>query len=173
MMAARQGDAESQARLGQYFEEGLGVAQDYTQALRWTQEAAKRGVPEALARLGNFYDQGVGVGRDYKRAAESFLKAAEQGIPEAQERIAQYFERGLGVAQDHDEARKWFNRAAESGHPGAQFTLADAGMMAILDRIREADWEGELITGRRPRVQAYWQALKARPSYAATQPKFD
>jgi len=40
-------------------------------------------------------------------------------------------------------------------------------MMAILDRIREADWEAEFLVDRRPRVQAYWRALKERPSYAA------
>ncbi|MFM8410640.1 MAG: glutathione S-transferase family protein, partial [Alphaproteobacteria bacterium] len=59
---------------------------------------------------------------------------------------------------------------AETGGPwvtGEQFTLADVGMMAILDRIREADWESELIVDRRPRVQSYRRALKARPSYAA------
>lgn len=58
----------------------------------------------------------------------------------------------------------------ETGGPwitGARFTLADVGMMAILDRIREADWESELLVDRRPCVQEYWRALKARPSYAA------
>lgn len=59
---------------------------------------------------------------------------------------------------------------AATGGPwitGTQFTLADAGMMAILDRIREADWEAEFLVDRRPRVQDYWRALKERPSYAA------
>lgn len=56
----------------------------------------------------------------------------------------------------------------ESGGPwiiGEQFSLADVGMMAILERLREADWLGVFVSGRRPRVAAYWRALQTRPSY--------
>ena len=49
---------------------------------------------------------------------------------------------------------------------GTQFTLADVGMMVILERLAEVDWLGVFLTPERPRVQAYWEALKARPSYA-------
>ena len=58
---------------------------------------------------------------------------------------------------------------AENGGPwivGEQFTLADVGMMAILDRLREACWEDILLTDDRPLVQKYWTALKERPSYS-------
>ena len=47
---------------------------------------------------------------------------------------------------------------------GAQFTLADVGMMVILDRLREGDWQGAFLT-QRPRVQQYWDALQQRDSY--------
>ena len=43
----------------------------------------------------------------------------------------------------------------EGGGPwicGAQFTLADVGMMVILDRLREGDWQGAFLTPR-PRVE--------------------
>lgn len=58
----------------------------------------------------------------------------------------------------------------EGGGPwicGETFTLADVGMMAILDRLREADWLAVFLNKDRPSVQAYWQALQARPSYQA------
>ena len=58
----------------------------------------------------------------------------------------------------------------ESGGPwiaGSRFSLADVGMMAILDRLREVDWLDTFLTQARPRVAAYWNALQARPSYAA------
>ena len=64
----------------------------------------------------------------------------------------------------------------ESGGPyitGAQFTLADVGMMAILDRLREADWEDELLTEARPRVCAYWAELRKRPSYREAIAEFE
>lgn len=56
-----------------------------------------------------------------------------------------------------------------SGGPwicGDQFTLADVGMMVILDRLREGDWL-ELLVHQRPVLAAYWQKLQQRPSYQA------
>ena len=55
-----------------------------------------------------------------------------------------------------------------SGGPwivGDEFTLADVGMMAILDRLREGDWLEVFLTDARPKVREYWAALQARPSY--------
>lgn len=57
-----------------------------------------------------------------------------------------------------------------SGGPwivGERFSLADVGMMVILDRLREVDWLDVFLTEQRPKVAAYWQALQERPSYAA------
>jgi glutathione S-transferase len=51
---------------------------------------------------------------------------------------------------------------------GSRFTLADVSWVVILDRLAEADWDaffwGE---GRRPAVAAYWERLRARPSWAS------
>ncbi len=47
---------------------------------------------------------------------------------------------------------------------GDQFTLADVGMMAIFDRLREGDWLG-LLVDQRPLLGTYWQRLQQRPSY--------
>ena len=58
----------------------------------------------------------------------------------------------------------------DSGGPwivGDRFTLADVGMMVIFERLAEVDWLDTFLTADRPRVVAYWQALQARPSYAA------
>ena len=57
-----------------------------------------------------------------------------------------------------------------SGGPwisGQAFSLADVGMMVILDRLREVDWLGVFLTEQRPKAAAYWRALQERPSYAA------
>ena len=58
----------------------------------------------------------------------------------------------------------------DSGGPwivGDRFTLADVGMMVIFERLAEVDWLDTFLTQDRSRAAAYWQALKARPSYAA------
>jgi hypothetical protein len=49
---------------------------------------------------------------------------------------------------------------------GEQFTLADVSWVVILDRLVEADWtEYFWGAGKRPTVAAYWDRLRARPSY--------
>lgn len=49
---------------------------------------------------------------------------------------------------------------------GERFSLADVGMMVILERLREVDWLEVFLTEERPKVADYWQALQNRPSYA-------
>jgi glutathione S-transferase len=54
-----------------------------------------------------------------------------------------------------------------SGGPwitGARLTLADVSWAVIFERLREADWTSELLASR-PALDAYWQRLRARPSY--------
>jgi glutathione S-transferase len=56
-----------------------------------------------------------------------------------------------------------------SGGPwiaGERFTLADVSWVVILDRLAEADWDQYFWGGdKRPAIAAYWQQLRARPSY--------
>ena len=48
---------------------------------------------------------------------------------------------------------------------GDQFSLADVGLLAIFERLEEATLTNKFINAERPRVLAYWQNLKTRPSY--------
>lgn len=56
---------------------------------------------------------------------------------------------------------------AASGGPwitGRQLTLADVSWAVIFERLCEADWTDALLT---PALRAYWDRLRARPSYRA------
>jgi len=57
-----------------------------------------------------------------------------------------------------------------SGGPwilGSHFTLADISWMAILERLRESDYEHVYFReGTRPLAASYWKRLRERPSYA-------
>jgi TPR repeat protein len=59
--APKAGDRESQARLGECYAEGRGVAEDDEQAFRWTREAAAQGHAKAQNRLGVLYESGRGT----------------------------------------------------------------------------------------------------------------
>jgi len=51
---------------------------------------------------------------------------------------------------------------------GERFTLADVGWCAIFERLRQACWiDLYLGDGKRPQCAAYWDRLRARPSYHA------
>jgi glutathione S-transferase len=51
---------------------------------------------------------------------------------------------------------------------GDRFTLADVSWLVILDRLVEADWADHFWgEGRRPAIAAYWDRLRARPSFAS------
>ncbi len=50
---------------------------------------------------------------------------------------------------------------------GEDFSLADVSWAVILDRLREADETALLADPSRPRLESWWNRIRARPSYAA------
>ena len=64
-LAAEQGIAGAQCRLGVMYAEGRGVEKDQMQSVRWFQLAAAQGEPEAQAALGLAYRAGRGVRLDF------------------------------------------------------------------------------------------------------------
>ena len=65
---AEQGDADAQFELGQMYDEGQDVPQDYKQALRWYRRAAEQEDADAQYNLGVMYAKGQGGPRDYVQA---------------------------------------------------------------------------------------------------------
>ena len=107
---ADEGDVAAMYRLGEIFEHGLGVLQDFAQALEWYEKAAEAGLEEAWAKLGDFNFAGRGPRSD-KNAS---------GGPAGGRRLIDM----LSVQPDHDKAAYWNRRAADAGHPGGQALLA-------------------------------------------------
>lgn len=120
---AEQGDADGQYWLGRFYKDGIGVLQNYTEAMKWFHKAAKQGNDAAQFDIGLCYEEGKGVDQDYIEAAKWFHKAAKQGNGAAQFNIGLYYERGKGVNQDYIEAVKWYRKAAEQGVASAQNNL--------------------------------------------------
>ena len=76
---AQNGDPKAQFKLGVMYQEGRGGAPDYTEAVRWFQQAADRGEAEAQNRLSFAYEKGLGVGQNYVEAYRWASLAAAQG----------------------------------------------------------------------------------------------
>lgn len=140
---AAQGDAEAQVSLGRLYRHGLGVPQDFQEAVKWYRKAADQGNAEAQFRLGMLYEFGRGVPRDFVQAVKWYRKAAAHGNAKALNRLGQMYARGEGVPRDSDQAMKWYEKAAAQGDGEAQFVLGGAygdGLGVPRDYVRAYMW---------------------------------
>jgi uncharacterized protein len=95
---AEQGDAKCQCLLGDLYKGGLGVNQDFAEAVRWYHKAADQGLHWAQNRLAVMYEKGRGVPQDYVQAyiwlnlsASEYTDAEKQvrnGVIADRERVA-------------------------------------------------------------------------------------
>ena len=120
---ARAGDAAAQYAAGKIYRDGQGVAENFTEALRWFRKAADAGNADAEDALGFLYDSGQGVPENHVEAVRWYRKAAAQGNPDAEFNLASLYDTGQGVPQDHAGAVHWYRRAASHGDADAQFNL--------------------------------------------------
>lgn len=117
------GIIDSQFELGYCYEYGIGVEQNYVEAIKWYMEAAEKGHASAQNNLGNIYLEGHSVGQDFTEAVKWFRKAAEQGEAPSQFNLGWCYYMGQGVTQDYIEAVKWWIKSAEKGNSSAQANL--------------------------------------------------
>src|SRR5579863_8250391 len=95
-----QGSAPAQNAIGELYEGGHGVPQDFRDAAVWYRESADQGFAQAQSNLGIAYALGRGVPRDYAQAMIWNRKAAEQGNALAQFNIGVMYAKGAGVLED-------------------------------------------------------------------------
>jgi len=126
LLKADQGDAVAQFTLGEMYEKGQGVKQDYVEAVKWYDFAAYQGYAPAQYNFGLLYENGIGVSKNYPEAVKWYRLAAEQGLACAQLKLGMIYENGQGVSKNYPEAVKWYRLAAEQGLASAQINL---GMM--------------------------------------------
>ena len=80
LQAAERGNVKAQNNLGVMYEKGLGVHQDYTQAMQWYRQSAEQGNAKAQYNLGLMYANGKGARQNLVIAKEWFGKACDNGI---------------------------------------------------------------------------------------------
>lgn len=117
-MAAEAGVADAENRLGQYYFEGLGVAQSREDALIWLERAAQRGDPQYIVDYATALEAS-GKDEDLARAAVLYETAANAGHLEAMVSLGFLYQNGSGVPQDLPRAVALYQPAAEAGHPRA------------------------------------------------------
>ncbi|MCL2742522.1 MAG: sel1 repeat family protein [Planctomycetaceae bacterium] len=118
--AAENGDVQSQFRLGSAYDAGIGVPQDYSEAVKWYTKAAEQGGGEgkgacAKNMLGYIYLRGHGVDKDEVKALSLFMEAAEDGCSHAPDSVGECYENGYGAERNLTEALKWYQKGAAIG----------------------------------------------------------
>jgi TPR repeat protein len=115
-------NAEAQFQLGMFYTEGLGVKQDYEQAVVLYRRSAEQGFSQAQFNLGCMYDQGLGVPKSSSLAMNWHLKAANQGLATAQYSLGVYNEQTL-ARPNLALAASWYQKSADQGYIEAQYNL--------------------------------------------------
>ena len=73
---AQKGNGQAQFRLGQLYERGEGVLQNFIEASKWFREAGEQAYVPAMARLGEIYLTGLAAP---KTASPGALSRLEEG----------------------------------------------------------------------------------------------
>jgi TPR repeat protein len=143
LIAAREGEVEAQALLGQILLDGQGIARDQPLALRWFGIAANQGHLMARNMLGRCHEHGWGCVADPSLAARHYRVAAQAGLDWAMYNYANLLATGRGVVEDPLQALNLYRRAAELGHAKSMNLLGrylEEGRVCPADPAAARNW---------------------------------
>lgn len=119
-------------RVGNAYENGIGVEKDIKKANEFYEEAynnmlvlSKNGDPEALGNLGSMFSNGNFVDENPEKAFSYYQESAETGYAFIQSNLANCYLKGYGVEKNIDEGIKWLKKSSELGHPTAMLSLGN------------------------------------------------
>jgi uncharacterized protein len=116
--AAMQGSTYAEEKLGDLYQQGLGVPANLKLAFDWRMKAARRGSTRAQVEVGRMYQQGDGVAKDVDLAIHWFHRAATEGNADAQLLLERIYHYGDDAEVQRAASRSWFERAAQKAYEG-------------------------------------------------------
>ena len=111
--AAQRGYAAAIGNLGQAYERGEGVKQNFSLAARLYQQASEKGFLPAFSDLASMYWVGIGETVDREKALELLRSGVEAGDPFSNLRLAELYEQGDGVPKDVQKTFFHYARSSE------------------------------------------------------------
>ena len=109
---AKNGAASAQTILGEMYEKGQGVPQDYKKAISWYRLAVRKRYARAEFALGKLYEEGQVIPQDFKKAFNLYRLATEKKYNKAQFKIGDMYYKGQGVSQNYKKALLWYQLAS-------------------------------------------------------------
>lgn len=144
-IAASQGMARAQFRLGTLYFEGAAGTPNYTKAAEWYRKAAEIGMPEAqfhLACMALHQPGGPGIVKD--NPADWLRMASEQEYTNAKVNLALLYLDGAGsTPRDPNLAAYLLRQSADQGNPLGQALLGmmyDRGEGVLADSSKAMEW---------------------------------
>ena len=117
--AAELGHGKAMSDLGALYSNGIGVSEDWEEAVKWWTKAVQAGDSEAMYNVGVYhYKQG-----QFSKAFLWFHEAATRGIAAGMMRVGSMHMKGEGVPEDSEEGLRWVRAAAKAGLPAAKSAL--------------------------------------------------
>lgn len=113
--AAGQGDPEAAFRLGDVYEAGAIVDENFEEAAKWYELAATSGHAGAQFALAAFYEAGAGVAPSTEKAAGWYRECANRGQPDCQFSLGTLLSDDATALYNPAEAYKWYYLAAKNG----------------------------------------------------------
>lgn len=96
---------------------GNGVRQSRSKALKYYQQAADAGITGAINELAFIYFGGThNVPKDYKKAFELAHEAADNGSVSSMALLGACYDDGMGTSINKKKALEWYKKAAQGGH---------------------------------------------------------
>lgn len=102
--AAEGGNAEGQFNLGYAYYDGIGIPQNYSEAIRWWRMSAAQGNTDSIKVLEQVECEIA--------ETKKISNLAETGDVDAQLKLARCYETGKGVERSYQDAAKWYRSAA-------------------------------------------------------------
>lgn len=171
LMAAEQGLPAAQVKVGLSYKNGVGVAKDLAEALRWFQRAASGGLESAGYEAAWCLLNGGKYIEDHGKAVALLHPLAQKGNPDAQYLMGEACFAGKGGRQSDKVAVQWWELAAEQGHAAAQNRLSLAyqrGIGVTPDMEKAAQWLRK--AGEQRGEDAALADVATEPPRAATAP---
>jgi TPR repeat protein len=121
---AKQGNPESQFKIGEMYENGTGVVQNKREARYWFKRSANQGYEMANFKL-LYWELAIrGLNDKNKAKVEELNNKAKQGNAQAQYYLGSMYANGVGINRNPDAAIDWLNKAASAGVLEAELELA-------------------------------------------------
>ena len=89
LAAAEAGSTEAILHVAEFYGQGWGVRQNFSERFHWLQKAAEAGDPQGLFLAALALEQGLGVAADQAAAQAALVKAADAGLAAAHFQLGQ------------------------------------------------------------------------------------